>query len=143
MPQLHHLLYTSRRSESCTDEGIKALLNTCRANNRKTGISGVLLHSDYFFLQYIEGPECIHQLFEKIQTDSRHQEVNLINFGPIESRAFPNWQMGYKSVNQYKVQFLSNVTEEEANYFHRLLRGYPAEANSTPLRLLKSLFPRI
>ena len=51
------------------------------------------------FLQVIEGPEAsIDELFSKIGKDTRHKRVFVISSGPIDTRSFADWSMGYHAL---------------------------------------------
>ena len=37
----------------------------------------------------------LFQLYEKIESDDRHNSVKIISRGEIDVRIFPNWEMGF------------------------------------------------
>ena len=44
----------------------------------------------------LEGPqEVVEAAFERIQCDDRHNDVILLEAGPINERAFPDWSMAF------------------------------------------------
>ncbi len=74
---------------------IASILATARAFNPAHHLTGLLLVSGAQYLQAIEGPRAeVHALYERIATDSRHRDVKLLTFGPIEHRSFGAWSMG-------------------------------------------------
>jgi hypothetical protein len=100
MPQLHNLAYISRNAIHGTPDEVKneirAILATARKNNPGNGITGALLYSGGYFCQVIEGPQSvIKKLFENIEADTRHKDVVVLHFVPIQSRAFSEWAMAF------------------------------------------------
>ena len=55
MSDLYRLVYTSFRKPKCDDGEIKNILDACKRNNPRRNITGILMHSDSRFIQYIEG----------------------------------------------------------------------------------------
>ncbi len=93
---LYRLVYRSRHAlaaETASRE-LDELVTRARAANARAGITGALLLADGHFLQAIEGPlEPLEALFERICTDFRHRDVQLLEFGPVEERLFAGWAM--------------------------------------------------
>ena len=57
MSDLSFLIYSSLRNNSCSDQEIKNILSSCEKNNPSLDITGVLVHSNNYFLQFLEGNE--------------------------------------------------------------------------------------
>lgn len=71
-----------------------ALFGSARSNNKRNQITGALLLSDEVFVQTLEGEEAVvRRLFRRIQHDSRHDEVELLEAGDVEGRVFARWAM--------------------------------------------------
>lgn len=137
---LSHLVYVSVRKKECTDEEIDKILAACKRNNPKLDITGVLLYSKTHFLQYLEGDyKEISGLYEKIKSDDRHKNVVLITTGPIEERTFPSWEMGAKEIDEDKIDFQTDLSEDEAKTFQDIITGKGQEGN-TSLKLIKKFF---
>lgn len=137
---LSHLVYVSVRKKECTDEEIDKILAACKRNNPKLDITGVLLYSKTHFLQYLEGDyKEISGLYEKIKSDDRHKNVVLITTGPIEERTFPSWEMGAKEIDEDKIDFQTDLSEDEAKTFQDIIAGKGQEGN-TSLKLIKKFF---
>ena len=97
---LYRVLYCSRNRIALEGDAmaahIKQILVTARRNNARRGITGNLLFSDGCFAQVLEGPtEAIESVFERIQIDSRHDDVTVLEAGPIAQRDFPDWAMAF------------------------------------------------
>ena len=98
---LSNLIYTSKRSSFCTDKEIDSILEACERNNSHKSITGVLLYSENLFIQYLEGgKEELMQLYDKIKTDDRHNDVVIISSRQINKRIFPGWSMGRKNLDK-------------------------------------------
>ncbi len=134
------LVYVSLRTPICTDAEIDKIVLSCKKNNVGLDITGVLLHSNTHFVQYIEGEnKQIMGLYDRIKTDPRHKNVVLINLNMIESRLFPSWQMGVKAVNTDNVTFLTEISESEKLVFKDILDGKTLEGNKAS-ELIKKFF---
>ena len=96
---LHRLIYASRADE-VTKEQLSAILEASERNNPKYFVTGMLLFNSGHFVQLLEGPRnALSERFVTIAQDDRHRDVEILSFGPIESRLFADWSMNY--VSQY------------------------------------------
>jgi len=76
------------------------LLQQCRANNTRFGVTGMLLHKDGNFMQVLEGePVAVNRIFRSIGVDPRHSGVVKINEHTIESRLFHEWPMAFYNLD--------------------------------------------
>ena len=94
---LYHLIYQSRATAPLTDAELEALLVWSRTYNRQVRITGLLLHSpDGRFLQILEGEDAdVRQLYyERILSDSRHYQCQVLGEGSCATRSFADWNMG-------------------------------------------------
>ena len=98
---LYHLVYVSVASRPLGEHDLLDLLESARTHNAKVGITGMLLFRDGAFMQGLEGPKKeVLELFDRITKDERHDCVIVLSQGPIESRSFPDWSMGFKSPSE-------------------------------------------
>lgn len=95
------LCYVSAASTRLSEDQLLNLLNTCQKNNSEIDVTGLLLYNGQgTYIQVLEGEQpVIEALYDKIQDDTRHHRVNCIGKKSIEQRSFPNWSMGFKSLN--------------------------------------------
>lgn len=122
MKELYRLVYTSSRRPKCTDVEIAKILESCKRNNPGKSITGVLLHSDKRFLQYLEGDKDeLLKLYNHITADERHGGVNRREFSPIEKRVFPSWHMGYKDVTKNTLDFNTKISDADKAIFKTLI----------------------
>ena len=88
--ELIHIIYCSvsaKRNFSAVE--LEQLLEVCRRNNGKAGVTGMLLYQDPWFFQILEGaPAALEVLYDKIGLDKRHKRIMKIIQEPIEARDF-------------------------------------------------------
>lgn len=139
---MNYLIYSSHRKANCTEEEIEKILASCKENNPTNNLTGILLHSKNYFLQYLEGDkDDLTKLYDNIKKDSRHEKVVTLKKGEIETRNFPNWHMGYKDINTNEVVLKSQVSEEELTVFDALLKGDNLErSGKDPLSTLMKFY---
>ena len=90
------LIYRSR--DKIPTENRRAVLGDlftdARANNKKQHITGALLLREGWFVQTLEGDEqAVQQLFDRIERDPRHTDIEVIDTGTVPSRVFARWAM--------------------------------------------------
>jgi hypothetical protein len=96
---LLRLVYTSKATFDFTDGDLITLLMNSRANNRRDGLTGILLYSDGVFLQVLEGEEeAVMAKYDRIALDPRHRQIAVILREETDSRQFGRWTMGYTSL---------------------------------------------
>jgi hypothetical protein len=95
--ELVHCIYCSASAKpNFSPTELDTLLEECRRNNAKLGITGMLLYRDGSFFQVLEGDRTVVEtLFEKIAADKRHKQTKKIILEPIVERDFAAWTMGY------------------------------------------------
>jgi len=91
------LCYVSEPVREFSREELDTMLHHFRKNNRKLGITGLLLYRARSFCQLLEGEEAVvTALFEQIKSDNRHRYVTVVYQEPIESRSFSDWSMKFE-----------------------------------------------
>lgn len=100
MTKLHRLVYFSKNRINGTPAHIAAeiqsILASSQRNNPRLGLTGALIFNAGFFAQVIEGPGTnIEVVFEKIQQDPRHGDLEVLAYHQTLERAFEQWSMGY------------------------------------------------
>lgn len=92
---LVRLVYASRAVSTIVPEEMLAILRQSKANNPAHGITGVLCCSDSIYLQVLEGGRsAVNRLYNRIATDPRHKDVELLSYEQIGERRFAGWSMG-------------------------------------------------
>lgn len=140
MSDLYRLVYTSFRNPECDDHEIAKILASCKKNNPGRNVTGILIHSDSRFIQYIEGAKSdVEELFELIKKDTRHTAISRRNFESIDERIFPTWGMGFKDISKNELEFNSEVSAEDKKAFEELIKAEMDFTNSA-VRLLQVFF---
>ncbi len=93
---LYCLSYVSTERSPLSNDDLEALLHQAREKNARLGITGILLHRGGSFFQILEGgPDEVRELYKSISEDSRHQRVEVVSEGPVDSREYSDWQMAF------------------------------------------------
>lgn len=93
------LVYVSYATQEMSGEELKDLLEVCRRNNKPLNVTGMLLYRDGYFIQALEGEEdTVMDLYETIVKDPRHDRVLTVYKGEIVNRAFTDWSMGFRNL---------------------------------------------
>jgi hypothetical protein len=130
MKDLIHIVYVSFSNHDFSEKELQVLLKEIRRKNAKQDVTGLLLYNDGSFIQVIEGQkEVILRLFFSIEKDSRHSNVVKLLEEPIESRAFPDWSMGFRRITPEQ----SSAIPGFSNFLH--------EAN--PVKTIKDSTPQV
>lgn len=139
---LYELIYTSKSENLMSPAGLKQLLEVSRLNNRKSGITGMLLYVQGKFghdvagrfIQVLEGTEQeVEKVFDRICDDHRHAEILVLKERLIEARNFEGWDMGFKTAAAEEFEEVSGFFELGENF----LEG---DRGSRPLEFLKSFY---
>jgi len=131
---MHYLIYSSRKTSLCNAEEVNSILASSEKFNPGHDITGILLSSHEFFLQYLEGDmDSIFELYLKIKEDKRHSEVLLLSVGIIQERLFPTWNMGYKDIDSNELHLLVKDKQKSLDSFQSIF----SEANDSSLDTVK------
>ena len=116
---LERLLYRSKATSTLGSLHLFNMLTEARAKNARLGITGHLLYSKEVFVQCIEGsPAQIENLWQSLQRDVRHYDIELLSRGALEQRRFSDWSMAfstYESLNQYNIPGFFPIDSEGMN----------------------------
>jgi hypothetical protein len=92
----YFLLYRSAETYELDGDSMIKLLVDARGNNRRLGVTGLLIHRHGHFMQYLEGDhEQVHALYNVIARDTRHTDIKVLGHGQQQTRLFPRWKMAY------------------------------------------------
>jgi hypothetical protein len=123
-PTAHHgariilrLTYVSRYNVNNANIEIARILEQAQRNNKRDGITGVLIINDNFFLQSIEGARpVINQLLRDLVKDDRHFALQIVDCHEVAERRWNQWSMKYLMPNELdKEQILKFSASEEFN----------------------------
>ena len=97
---MHYLVYISSAAHPFDEAELRDILEKSRENNLTLGITGILIYMDGNIIQLLEGEEAhVRQVYKKIEEDPRHRGLMKLKEGAQDSRNFPDWSMGFKSVS--------------------------------------------
>jgi len=112
MSNLFHIIYTSIGVKRFSDAELVDLLDTCLRNNKRLGITGMLLYDSQVFFQVIEGErEIILQMYEAIKADCRHRSVRAIVKEEIDAKEFFDWSMGFSKVSKEQLNQIDGLND--------------------------------
>lgn len=133
---MHHIVYQSTAVGQPTTADLKFLLQQSRFNNQRLNITGLLLHGNGEYLQVLEGSyDAVHALYATIRTDYRHTHVITLSDGPIETRVFNDWSMGFQALSGEDFVRLTGYIDP---YRSNFLDAHLPEIGEGMLMLLKS-----
>lgn len=93
---VYRLLYRSRSRipEPTRRAELGQLFTAARSHNKQKGITGALLLSEDVFVQTLEGEEQeVQALLARIRADTRHDSLEVLETGLVDSRVFARWAM--------------------------------------------------
>ena len=113
---LERLLYRSKATNTLGSLHLFNMLSEARSKNASLGITGHLLYTEEVFVQCIEGePKAIESLWQSLQRDNRHKDIELLARGPLDQRRFNDWSMAfssYPSLNRFNMPGFFAVDKE-------------------------------
>ncbi len=92
--QIYQIVYVSSAAGPVDDASMHELVAASEERNHCRNITGLLLHKDGRFMQFLEGPqENVAELYDAICRDARHEGITVLRRRFIPHRQFPNWSM--------------------------------------------------
>ena len=102
--------YLSQAAPNFSSIDLLSLLEQCQTNNRKLGLTGLLIFGNGTFLQVIEGEDhIVDALMEKISKDRRHTNFQILATFPIEERHYSDWSMGFEKLTEQTISEVPNL----------------------------------
>ncbi len=109
---LVRLMYASRAAEGVDQDSLIGILRQSKAHNPALGVTGVLCFSQGIFLQVLEGGRsAVNRLYNRIATDPRHTQVELLSYEEIGERHFAGWSMGQVNMARLNPALLLKYSE--------------------------------
>ncbi|GAB1234380.1 BLUF domain-containing protein [Ferrigenium sp. UT5] len=97
---LVRLIYISYSKNDVSEADLKQILEKSKINNKSKFVTGMLMYSDRYFFQCLEGERRdVNQTYLRISSDPRHSKCVLIDYSEISARLFPTWSMDYVAFN--------------------------------------------
>lgn len=99
--QLYSLIYISKPIKPFDTHELEELALEAQQKNATRDISGLLLYSNRFFLQVLEGDyEELSALYARLELDERHRDLELLTGAPASQRLFSGWSMGVLDISK-------------------------------------------
>ena len=98
MEGLIHVIYVSAASPDISEHDTVEFLNAARKANRQNDVSGLMLYMSGCFLILLEG-EAAKVDIASAAIFSDEREMRMILREPIAEREFPEWIMGFETVD--------------------------------------------
>jgi hypothetical protein len=96
---VHSFVYLSKAEDNFDERDLPSILEISQRNNRRDGVTGILLYKDGRFLQILEGDQAtVHRIAQRIEADARHSEFAVI-VDEAMPRLFTDWSMGFADLN--------------------------------------------
>ena len=146
---LVRLIYTSYASNDVSDADLQQILQTSKINNSSKKITGILMYSERYFFQCLEGERSeLNRTYLRIASDPRHSKCQLLDYSQIDSRLFPTWSMDYVAFNGSSNEMVLKYSENglfqpyyfsssQSNAFlHDVAENIAAENRNKPKSLL-------
>jgi hypothetical protein len=109
---LVRLLYASHAPKDIDGAFMETILEQSRKNNPAAGVTGILCYSGQMFMQVLEGNRReVSRLYNKIASDPRHENVEILLFEDILERNFSNWTMGEVNLSKVNTSILLKYSE--------------------------------
>ena len=100
--RLYRLVYASSASGPLFADKLDRILFQARHNNARSGLTGILLFQEGRFLQVLEGArQAVLDVVERIRRDKRHQNLTILEWGPVETQVFPHTPMAWLSARNF------------------------------------------
>jgi hypothetical protein len=104
---MRYIVYVSQAAKAFSTDNLAALLEHSRDRNSADDITGLLIYryNDDFrrgnFLQVLEGSEdALADVWRRISSDPRHHTIIVLDEGESDARAFGDWSMGFRNVDE-------------------------------------------
>ncbi|WP_298191021.1 BLUF domain-containing protein [Novosphingobium sp.] len=112
---LGSLLYISR-STIAPEEAeavVAGIVATSVTRNAAVGLTGALLFTGTHFAQALEGDKAaIEDLMHRVTCDIRHDEIVIVEQGPLEQRRFDTWSMAYFGPSQFVSRHVTRLLND-------------------------------
>lgn len=139
---LRRLLYVSLATQTISPAELLLMCSKFAAANARMGVTGVLIHSGERFLQAIEGPApAIEILLRRIQSDSRHGQMQVILDEPAAGRLFEEWNMGL--IRAPESQAKATTRDEAAEVAVRIRTLLGESSSRSGIERLLLAFPQM
>lgn len=142
---LKQLVYVSHAANTgFSDSELQSILMTCRLNNVRDDITGLLLYRDGSVVQFLEGPaDKVDLLFANINDDTRHTGLIKIYEQSASRRSFSSWSIAFKHLDYTRTMNTwadnNDPRTKEQQVFDEVLMASRAAEHPECSRIIASL----
>jgi hypothetical protein len=98
-PRLYAVVYVSTAARALSADELAHIGHRSQVRNVAEGVTGLLLHANGAFMQYLEGPAAgLSRVYAVIKTDPQHYGVIDLLREPVPEREFAGWTMAVRDV---------------------------------------------
>jgi hypothetical protein len=88
------LAYRSRAVTAPSDRELDLLLRNAQSRNHAEQLSGLLIYDQGYYFQWLEGPQdALQRIWNSIQRDPRHRDIQILREQTMPKRFFGDWDM--------------------------------------------------
>lgn len=99
------IVYQSTASQEFGSLALFRLLTEAQLRNASLKITGHLLFLNGQFTQCLEGPpENVELVWQSLQRDTRHHNIELLVRHTAQERRFPEWSMAFSTYSSHYVR---------------------------------------
>lgn len=128
---LRRLIYISQSTIGSDLEGLEAIVSSSVRRNAQYEVTGILWADGESFAQVLEGdPSNVGQTMDRIRTDRRHTDIEVLLDRPILSRQFGNWSMRYATDDEasahataFMIGFAMGERTDLAKHLYNIVLG--------------------
>lgn len=126
--KIKRVIYISEHKDY-SNQNLKNIIETSQKNNPSRDVTGCLISGTNTYLQLLEGPDnSVDELYTKIKTDNRHENIEKLVEEVVETRLFKSWSMRLDPFNNLmwvnkdlsKGNFLNLTSAQAINIFTRI-----------------------
>lgn len=108
------LLYVSKSTldEGAANAAVRAIVEKAALHNAPQGISGALLFTGTHFAQVLEGDgDKVSRLMVKIEYDTSHRDVYVVDRSELKFRRFSDWGMAYMGPSRFVARHIERLLD--------------------------------
>ena len=92
------------------------ILGASDRNNRRDGLTGVLMRHGGRFIQAVEGRRAdVDRLMDRLRADPRHENIRLLSDQDVSTRLFPEWPMTLAQMTPAAERVLNGARLDQLN----------------------------
>lgn len=98
--KLYEILYASTIAPEASATVVADIVAKARLHNTSLGITGLLIFDGMRFCEHMEGSQAdVTAQLARIKTDKRHADLQVVHQGPLATRRFSRFSMGYTTLD--------------------------------------------